>query len=89
MKLLIASSLIIGSLFMLSACGKKEPEPPQPTPAATEVEVPMSAEPAEATGVMSAEPMEMQTEPPISADKKTEVEQDGQPPAPQANQPQN
>lgn len=61
----ITHALLGMSLLGVVACSEKEPAP---TPEKTaEVEIPMSAEPAEPTGVMNAEPVAEPTEPEAQA----------------------
>lgn len=61
MKRIFYSAVLGVSLFGVVACGEAEPE--QPPQTAPEPEVPMSAEVAEPTGVMNAEPEQEQQEP--------------------------
>lgn len=59
MKSICYKAFLLGAVVFLTACGDKEPEP-APAPATEEPEVPMSAEPAEPTGVMNAEPVNIE-----------------------------
>lgn len=73
----ITHALLGMSLLGVVACSDKEPAP-APTQNA-EVEVPMSAEPAEPTGVMNAEPVAEPTEP------EAQTPPTGEAPADEAN----
>lgn len=57
MKTTMFTAAVLAASLALSACNKaEEPAPEDPKKTETEV-VPMSAEPAEPTGVMSVEPV--------------------------------
>lgn len=70
----ITHALLGMSLLGVVACSDKEPAP-APTQTA-EAEIPMSAEPAEPTGVMNAEPVAEPTEPEMQAQPTDEVPTD-------------
>ena len=85
MKSNFYKALLLGGVLALTACGNKEPEP-APAPPAEEPEVPMSAAPAEPTGVMHAEPVTVEESQaqaaPIEPAPETEhVQEEEQPPA--------
>ena len=66
MKTTILTTTLIASLLALTACSEPEPAKAEQT-ALTEESVPMSAEPAEPTGVMNAEPVVLEADEATSA----------------------